>query len=50
MSLNQLLCPGVGGHEYGVFMSPIFRDLHPTCVRCRSKKCSSDLTCDICKD
>ena len=31
-------------------MSPVFRDPHPTCARCRSRKCSFDVTCDICKD
>ena len=49
MSLDQRLCPGVGGRKCGVFMSPIFRNPHPICARCRGK-CSSDVTCDICKD
>ena len=31
-------------------MSPLFRDLHPTCARCRGVKCTADVTCDICKD
>ena len=50
MSLDQRLCPGVGGSKCGAFMSPQFRDLHPTCARCSHKKCTSDITCDICKD
>ena len=31
-------------------MSPVFRDSHPKCVRCRGRKCSSTATCDICRD
>ena len=31
-------------------MSPIFRDLHPTRASCRGIKCTTDMTCDICKD
>ena len=50
MSCDQRLCPGVGGRRCGAFMSPIFRDPHPTCARCRGVKCSADETCDICKD
>ena len=50
MSLDQQLCPGVGDCKCGAFMSPIFRDPHPTCARCRGVKCTSDVTCDICKD
>ena len=38
------------GRKCGAFMSPIFRDLHPTCERCRGQKCTADMTCDICKD
>ena len=41
---------GVGGHRCGAFMSPIFRDPHPICARCRGIKCTADVTCDICKD
>ena len=41
-------CPGVGGRECGTFMSPLFRDPHPTCTRCRGRNCSSTSTCDIC--
>ena len=50
MSLDQRLYPGVGGRKCGAFMTPLFRDPHPTCARCRGKKCTSDVTCDICKD
>ena len=50
MSCDQQLCPGVGGRRCGTFMSPLFRDPHPTCVRCRGVKCMSDVTCGICKD
>ena len=31
-------------------MSPLFRDPHPTCSRCQGRKCTADMTCDICKD
>ena len=50
MSCEQRLCPGNGGKKCGAFMSPLFRDLHPTCARCRGQRCSDDMTCDICKD
>ena len=50
VSCNQRLCPGVGGRKCGAFMSPIFRDLHPTCARYRGIKYTADVTCDICKD
>ena len=50
MSCEQQLCPGVGGRRCGAFMSPLFRDPHQTCARCRGIKCSADVTCDICKD
>ena len=50
MSCDQRLCPGVGGRRCGVFISPIFRDPHPTCARCWGIKCTADVTCDICKD
>ena len=50
MSCDQRLCPGVGGRRCGACMSPLFRDLHPTCARCRGVKCTSDMTCDICRD
>ena len=50
MSLEQRLCPGVGSRKCGVFMSPLFRDPHPSYGRCRGFMCSSDVICDICKD
>ena len=49
-SCEQRLCPGMGGRRCGAFTSPLFRDPHPTCARCRGTKCSVDVTCDICKD
>ena len=36
-------CPGNGGRPCGTYMSPLFRDPHPTCTRCRS--CSYNSTC-----
>ena len=50
VSCGQRVFPGVGGRRCGAFMSPIFRDPHPTCARCRGIKCTADMTCDICKD
>ena len=50
MSCDLRLCPSVGGHRCGPFMSPLFRDPHPTRARCRVVQCTSDVTCDICKD
>ena len=50
MSCDQRLCPGVGSRRCGVFMSPIFRDPHPTCTRYRGIKYMADVTCDICRD
>ena len=41
-------CPGVGGRSCGIFMSPLTRDPHPTCYKCRGKKCTSDDACDVC--
>ena len=41
-------CPGNGGRPCGTYMSPLFRDLHPTCTRCRGRPCSYDTTCQIC--
>ena len=29
-------------------MSPLFRDPHPTCARCRGRSCSSTSTCKVC--
>ena len=52
MFLDQRLCPGMGAKGVGPLcplMSPLLRDLHPTCVRCRGSRCTADLTCDICK-
>ena len=50
MSCEQRLCSGGGGRRCGTFMSPLFKDLHPTYARCRGTKCSADVACDICKD
>ena len=50
MSRDQRFCPGAGGRRFGAFMSPIFRDPHPTYARCMGIKCTADVTCDICKD
>ena len=47
MSHEQRLCPGNGAKKCGAFMSPLFRDPHPTCARCRGRHCSDDMTCDI---
>ena len=40
--------PGNGGRPCGTYMSPLFRDPHPTCTRCRGRSCSFDTTCQIC--
>ena len=40
----------LGAVGVGHLCPPLFRDLHPTCARCRGTKCSADVTCDICKD
>ena len=45
----QRKCPGVG-RPCGSFMSPLFRDPHPTCARCRGIKCDGTTTCDLCRD
>ena len=50
MSCDQRLSPGVGGRRCGAFMSPLFRDPHPTSARCRGVRCTADVTCDSCKD
>ena len=50
MSRDQRLCPGIGGKRCAAFMSPLYRDPHPTCARCSGSQCSDDMTCDICKD
>ena len=36
------------GRPCGTYMSPLFRDPHPTCEKCRGRKCSYDTMCDIC--
>ena len=41
-------CPGVGGCPCGTYMSPLFRDPHPTCTRYRGRSCSYKSTCDTC--
>ena len=41
-------CPGNGGRQCGTYMSPLFRDPHPTCTRCRGRSCSYNSTCEIC--
>ena len=41
-------CPGIGGRPCGTYMSPLFRDPHPTCTRCRGRSCSYKSTCDTC--
>ena len=43
------MCPGRSGKKCGVFMSPLFRDPHIHCPRCRGNKCSIDNTCILCK-
>ena len=48
--VNSDFAQVLGGRSCGTFMSPLFRDPHPTCVRCGGTKCSADMTCDICKD
>ena len=49
MASNEMRrCPGVGGRECGIFMSPLFRDPHPTCSRCRGRSCSYKSTCKTC--
>ena len=50
MPREQLLCLGNGGKKCGAFMSTLLRDPHPTCARCRGRRCFDDMTCDICKD
>ena len=48
MSRELGVCPGVGGHKCGAFLSSLDRDPHPTCARCRGKICTRDMTCDFC--
>ena len=46
---DQRVCPGRTGKKCGVFMSPLIRDPHIHCPRCRGNKCTIDNTCIICK-
>ena len=49
MASNEMRrCPGVGDHQCGTYMSPLFRDPHPTCTRCRGRSCSYKSTCETC--
>ena len=43
------MCPGRTGKKCGVFMSPLIRDPHIHCPRCRGNKYTIDNTCIICK-
>ena len=43
------MCPGRAGKKCGVFMSPLIRDPHIHCPRCRGNKCTIDNACIICK-
>ena len=49
-SRDKRLCPGVDGRKCGTYMSPMFRDPHPTCARCRGRNCARDSTCSFCQD
>ena len=49
-SRDKRLCPGVDGRKCGAYMSPVFRDPHPTCGRCRGRNCARDSTCSSCQD
>ena len=49
-SCDKRLCPGVDGRKCGTYMSPVFRDPHPTCARCRGRNCARDSTCSSCQD
>ena len=46
---DQRVCPGHTGKKCSVFMSPLIRDPHIHCPRCRGNKCTIDNTCIICK-
>ena len=46
---SERVCPGHTGKKCGVFMSPLIRDPHIHCPRCRGIKCTIDNTCIICK-
>ena len=49
-SRDKRLCPGVDGRKCGAHMSPVVKDPHPTCTRCRGRNCTRDSTCISCKD
>ena len=49
-SRDKRLCPGVDERKCGVHMSPVVKDPHPTCTRCRGRNCTRDSTCISCKD
>ena len=49
-SRDKRLCSGVDGRKCGAYMSPVFRDPHPTCARCRGRNCTRDSTCSSCQD
>ena len=50
MSRELRICPGVGSRKCGAFHSTLDSDPHPTCIRCRGRVCTKDMTCDICAD
>ena len=49
-SRDKRLCPGVDGRKCGAHMSPVVKDPHPTCTRCRDRNFARDSTCISCKD
>ena len=49
-SRDKRLCPGVDGRKCGAYMSPVVKNPHPTCTRCRGRNCTGDSTCNSCKD
>ena len=49
-SRDKGLCPGVDGRKCGAYMTPVVKDPHPTCARCRGRNCTRDSTCNSCKD
>ena len=49
LSRGKRLCPGVDGRKCGAHMSPVVKDPHPTCTRCRGRNCTRDSTCISCK-
>ena len=49
MASNEMRrCPDNGGRPCSTYMSPLFRDPHPTCTRCRGRSCSYNSTCNTC--